>query len=240
MTNLIGKVIKRKRVFLVFALITGISTMAFSLSESWSSFGFEYGNFFETASDGANTAKTYMASPGINLNVYSFWNGMDVGLFVHDIFAFPQRGTLEINGNKTYVDLSVYDFIMQVGIIIGPGFRYSINDNLKLQFGIGLSFMELVGTYSQYIPYYGTVSYSQLSFNFGIGCDIGIKYDITDTFFLNIGSIITLDFASHSSISSSYGNASNLAKDYFMFGLRPYICIGFNMYRNTDNLGKPK
>ena len=172
--------------------------------------------------------------------IYVYYRTLDVGLFVHDIFAFPKSGTSEINGTKINADFSIYDFIMQVGIIIGPGFRYNINNNLKLQFGIGLSFMELVAAYSQYIPYYETVGYSQLSFNFGIGGDIGIKCDITDIFFLNIGSIITFDFASHTSISSSYGNASDWAKDYFMFGLRPYICIGFNIYRNNDNLGKPK
>jgi len=214
-----------KKLFLVSILIAGIGTKAFSLSEAWLSFGFEYGNLFETATDGDNTAKTYMVSPGINLNVYSFWNGKDVGLFVHDIFAFPQKGTLEINGSKTTVDFSTYDFIMQVGIIIGPGFRCNINDNLKLQFGIGFSFMELGASYR-----HGTVSFSELSFNFGIGGDIGIKYNITDIFFLNIGSIITFDFANYTSVSSSFVNASDWAKDYSMFGLRPYICIGVNLY----------
>jgi len=220
-----------KKAFLVFILIAGISTVAFSLTETWTSFGFEYGNFFESSSNGDNTAKSYLASPGINLNVYSFWGGRDIGLFIHDIFAFPQKGTLEINGNKTDVDLSVYDLIMQVGIIIGPGFRYSISDKLKLQFGIGLSFMEMAGIYSRY---------SLLSFNFGIGGDIAIKYDLTDTFFLSIGSVLTLDFLNHTSIFTSYGNASGWGKNYSMFGLRPYICIGFNTYKNDDNLGKPK
>ena len=213
-----------KKLFLVFTLTAGIGVMAFSLSESWLSFGFEYGNFFETVTDGGNTAKTYIASPGINLNAYSFWNGLDVGLFVHDIFAFPQKGTLEINGNKTEVDFSIYDFIMQVGIIIGPGFRCNISDNFKLQFGIGFSFMELAAFYS-----HGDVKFSGLSFNFGIGGDIGIKCDITDIFFINIGSIITFDFANYTFVSSSFTNASDWTKDYSMFGLRPYICIGFNI-----------
>jgi hypothetical protein len=101
--------------------------------------------------------------------------------------------------------------------------------------------MALFTEYSQAVPgYSGTYTFSIRSLNFGIGGDIGIKYDITDMFFLNIGSIITFDFASHTSVSSSFGNTSDWEKDYFSLGLRPYICIGFNIYRNNDNLGKPK
>ena len=224
----------------VLVLLVGIGTSVYSLSETWFSFGFEYGNFFENSSDAGNTAQSYMGSPGINLNAYQFWNGMNVGLFVHDIFAFPKNGTTEINGKKFETDFSVYDFIMQVGIIIGPGFRYSFNDKLKLQFGIGFSFLETAASYSEYSYYYGTLSYSVLAFNFGIGGDIGIKYDITDIFYINIGSILSIDFANHTSIDSSIGSVSDWAKNYSMFHLRPYICIGFNWYRETDNLGKPK
>jgi hypothetical protein len=111
-----------KKVFLVFVLFAGISTMAFSLYESWMSFGFEYGNFWDSSLDGSDYVKGYMGSPGINLNAYDFWNGMDVGLFVHDIFAFPKSATSEINGIKTNVDLSIFDPIIQIGLIIGPGF----------------------------------------------------------------------------------------------------------------------
>jgi hypothetical protein len=229
-----------KKLFLSLVLIVGINSIGFSLSETWFSLGFEYGNSFENTSSGGNSASSYMGSPGINLNVYQFWNNMNVGIFVHDIFAFPQKITSEINGVKIDADLSVYDFLMQVGIIIGPGFRYSFNDRLKLQYGIGFSFMETAGAYNEYIPGYGTIGFSLLAFNFGIGGDIGIKYDITDVFFINIGSILTFDFANHTSLKSSYGNASDWAKNYSMFGLRPYICIGFNWYRQTDSLGKPK
>jgi hypothetical protein len=129
---------------------------------------------------------------------------------------------------------------MQIGIIIGPGFRYNFNEKLKLQYGIGLSLMETAASYSEYIPYYGKIGFSMVAFNFGIGGDIGIKYDITDTFYLNVGSIVALDFANHTSINSSFGDESDWAKNYSMFHFRPYICIGFNMYRDSDNLGKPK
>jgi hypothetical protein len=87
---------------------------------------------------------------------------------------------------------------------------------------------------------YGTISASILGFNFGIGGDIGIKYDITHIVFINLGSVLTFDFASYTSLKSSVENTSGWSNNYFMFGLRPYICIGFNLYRESENLGKPK
>ncbi|MCL2833682.1 MAG: hypothetical protein FWD78_10970 [Treponema sp.] len=82
-----------------------------SATESWLSLGFEYGNFFESIPTIAGTEKLYTVSPGIDLNAYTFWNNKNIGLFVHDIFAFPQNITLEINGQKASVDFSSYDFI---------------------------------------------------------------------------------------------------------------------------------
>jgi hypothetical protein len=224
---------------LAVILLVGIGSSVYALSETWFSLGFEYGNFFENLSDSGNTAKSYLGSPGVNLNMYQFWNGMDIGIFVHDLFAFPKNSTTEINGVKYEADLSVYDFRMQVGIITGPGFRYNFNDRLKLQFGIGFSFLETVASYSMYTEY-GTLSYFMLAFNFGVGSDVGIKYDITNIFYLNIGSIVGIDFANHTSISSSMGSVSDWASRYSMLHVRPYICIGFNWYRESDNLGKPK
>lgn len=229
----------KKRVF-PLVLLVGINTVCFSLAEGWLSLGFEYGNFFERTSDGGNTVQSYIGSPGINLNIYGFWNGMNVGIFVHDIFAFPQTGNSVINGVNTDINFSAYDFVMQTGIILGPGFRYNFTDKLKLQCGIGFSVLGTAGDYRESIPGYGTIGFSIVSYNLGIGCDMGIKYDITNVFYINIGSILTFDFASYTSFTSSFGNTSEWAKDYFMFGLRPYISIGINLYNDSYNVGKPK
>jgi hypothetical protein len=218
--------------YFVLVLLVGIGPTVYSLSETWVSFGFEYGNFFEKSYDVINTAKSYISSPAINLNVYQFYNGTNTGLFIHDIFAFPKSGTIVLNGKKDKVDFSAYDFIMQVGIVIGPGFRYSFSNKLKLQFGIGFSALETTSFYSAYNSSYGTIDYSRISFNFGIGGDIGLKYDITNTFFVNIGSILGYDFASFTSLDSSKESTAVWASNYSMLHLRPYFTIGFNLIRD--------
>ena len=229
-----------KKPLLLLVMVIGINTAVFSLTESWLSIGFEYGNFWESSSDGRDYVKGYIGSPGISLSAYSFWNGKNVGIFVHDIFAFPSKMTAEINGVKTKVDLSVYDFMMQLGMVIGPGFRVHISDNFKLHFGVGFSFLLNYATYTRSTYLYNNVSFSLFAVNIGIGGDIGAKYDFTDIFYLNIGSVVTFDFVNYTSTGSSFSSVSAWAKNYFMFGLRPYICIGFNFYRDSDNLGKPK
>jgi len=219
-----------KKAFILIILFIGMNTLVFSQTETWLSFGFEYVNFWESSSDNTDSIKGYIGSPGISLSVYNFWNKGNIGIFVHDIFAFPTKMTAEINGVKTEIDLS-NDFSMQVGIIIGPGFRYSFTDDFKIHFGIGLSF--LLSTSS-------SDNSSVLAYNLGIGGDIGLKYDISDIFYVNIGSIIAYDFMNFTMISTAYSTASAFAKNYSMIHLRPYICIGFNFYKENDNMGKPK
>ncbi|MDR2924010.1 MAG: hypothetical protein LBU85_11805 [Treponema sp.] len=233
-----------KKAYITVLLAIGINNLVFSQTETWLSFGFEYGNFWESSSDVSDSIKGYIGSPGINLSVYNFWNNGNIGLFVHDIFAFPKKMTAESNGVKTEVDLDTYDFMMQVGIIIGPGFRYNITDDFKLYFGAGLSFLLSTASYTRSTYLYYNVSYndsySVLAYNLGIGGDIGLKYDITDVFYLNLGSIIVYDFFNYTILSSSFSSSSASAKNYSMIHLRPYICIGFNFYRTNDNMGKPK
>ncbi|MDR0551035.1 MAG: hypothetical protein LBG72_03335 [Spirochaetaceae bacterium] len=230
-----------KKLFLLLILAVGINPAVFSLAENWFSFGFEYCNFFQSISDKENTSKSYMSSLGINLNSYQFWNNMNIGIFVHDVFAFPKTIPTELLGIEPEIDVSGnYDFLMQVGIIIGPGFRHSFNEKLKLLFGIGFSFMETAASYSKYIPDYDeTRGFSLLAFNLGAGGDIGLKLDITNVLYISIGSILTFDFANYTFVDSSFGESAGWTKNYFAFGLRPYICIGFNFYSNTVNIGKP-
>jgi hypothetical protein len=230
-----------KKLFLLLILTIGMNQAVFSLAENWFSFGFEYCNFFQSISNEGNTSKSYMRSPGVNINSYQFWNNMNIGIFVHDVFAFPKTIPPETFDIGIEIDVSGnYDFLMQVGIIIGPGFRHSFNDKLKLLFGIGFSFMETGASYSKYYPDSNTtLRFSLLAFNLGVGSDIGLKFDITNILYINIGSVLTFDFANYTIVDSSFGESADWTKNYFAFGFRPYICIGFNFYSNTVNIGKP-
>jgi hypothetical protein len=235
-----------KKFLVLVVLAASISPAIFSLSESWTGLGFGWGNFFEDVSKGGDTAKTYMSSPGVTLNSYGFWNRGNIGFLSNMAFLFPNRSTLDINGTKTSVDLSVYDILFQFNVVIGPGFRFNVNDRLALQFGVGLNYMQTFGSYTMFVASYGySVGYTLLAFNLGVGGDVGVKFDITDTLFISTGSTFSFDFANLTSVYSSFGNTSGWASNYSMFGVRPYLCIGFNSWAEEPGLfkgkmGKPK
>jgi hypothetical protein len=82
----------------------------------------------------------------------------------------------------------------------------------------------------------------------GIGGDVGLKYDITDTVYLNIGTALTYNFLNYRTAQSTADNWINTRQDSSgwtfnpMFGIRPYFAIGVNFYSRKAPLqwGNPK
>jgi len=196
-------------------LIIRINTFVFSQSESWLHFGFENSNFFERALIKEKIEKSYLYSPGINLSLYKFWNNKNIGFFNQFTITSPLIGFQKIDEDN--VDI-IY---LHCGFISGLGFKYQLNEKLIFKYGIGLEILTIN-------------SLSGIDINFGIGSDIGIKYNIKDLFFINIGSIFTIDFAQYKIntirriiFDLDYG----WAKNYSMIGIRPYISCGINIKR---------
>ena len=231
-----------KKFLVLVVLASGLDAAVFSFSPSESStgLGFGWGNFFEGASKGGDSATAHMSAPGITSNAYGFWNKGNVGIFSNIAFLLPNEGTLNINGTETTVDLSAYDVLFLFNASIGPGFRLPVNEKLTVRFGVGLNYMQTTGSYSRFIQGAGNVGFALLGFNFGIGGDVGAKFDITDVFFISIGSTFSYDFASHVSLNSSFGNTSGWASNYSMFGFRPYLCVGLNSYVTEPGFAKGK
>jgi hypothetical protein len=239
-----------KKYLVVAVLAAGLNSTVFSLSESSLALGFGWDHFFENTSSGEQQAKTYLSAPGMAYNAYVFINKKNIGLFTDMAFLFPNRGTLDINGVKTSVDLGVYNVLFQFDAIIGPGFRFNISENSVVQLGVGLNYMQTVGSYTKYVwNGFSTnkVGFTMFAFNLGIGGDIGIKIDMTDVFFVSVGSVFSFDFANFTNVYSSFGNTSGWADNYSMIGMRPYICIGVNTWSDGSGFlnqkggyGKPK
>jgi hypothetical protein len=230
-----------KKFLILVVFSVSIGSAVFSLTESSMALGFGWEHFFETTSSDGQKAKTYLSAPGITYNAYSFWNKGNVGFFLNMAFLFPNRGTLDVNGVKTDVDLGVYDVLFQYNAMIGPGFRFGFNKNLTLQLGVGFNYMQTIGSYTKYVAYYSSkIGYTLLGFNLGIGGDVGIKYDITDGFFFCVGSTFSYDFACYTAVYSSFGNTSGWAGNYSMIGIRPYLCIGVNLWAEEPGLFKNK
>jgi hypothetical protein len=219
-------------------LLVGINVMAFSLHETWISTGFEFGNSIENSSD---EGITYIGAPGFNLNAYGFSDKRNIGIFFHYSFLFP----VIASGNG---DIKDYD--LQMEFIIGPGFRYNITENLKLQFGMGFDWMLVSAMYNQKDTAGDTIDFSKVAYNLGIGGDIGFKYDITDFFYINGGVTLSYMFFNNTWLYSFQKTSNDVEtririyddniKGYSMFGIKPYICIGFNYYQEKVVWGKPK
>ena len=217
-----------KKAVILLIFITGISFSAFSLtSEAWLYFGFEYGNFFDSYSEQKDTVHSYMGSLGLNFGGYRFFDNKNYGLFIHGFFAIPVTGYKEINGVSKNND---YNDPFQAGIIFGPGFKYNFTENLMLKGAIGVNLLMSWLDYYGYIPTYGDVLYETFRRDFGIGGDIGLKVNITKIFFMNFGSIFTFDFFRFIIMDTSFKKrATGRAEDFYMFGIRPYITVGFNI-----------
>jgi opacity protein-like surface antigen len=203
------------------------------LTEGWYSFGFEFGNSFEHTDEGT----FYIGAPGFNLNAYSFRNKKNVGVFFHYSFLFPV-----VKSDETYD--------VQFDYIFGPGFRYSLSENLKLKFGAGISWSIISGNYTERSS--PKKEQSRVAMNWGVGADAGIKYDITDSFFINAGVALSYMFFNHTSLyETSWSRTSDSEfsrkttfddsiKGYGLFSARPYLSVGFNYYGRESVLGKPK
>jgi hypothetical protein len=209
-----------KRMGYVIALFFGITAAVFSY-EGRFSVGFEYGNFFEKRTDAGIDFDIYMGSPGLELSFYHFWDNM--GFFHTNSVLFPSNIRINVDG---------YDYFFQYIFMIGPAYKITFSEKLDLAFGFGFSLGPTVGT---------PVS----MFNLGIGGDIGITYFLNKVTYINIGSIISNHFVNFSSIGNgTYDSDGDENKDavrsrnYNLFGLRPYIRIGWSI--NTDNLLKSK
>ncbi|MDR2602528.1 MAG: porin family protein [Spirochaetaceae bacterium] len=218
-------------------LLAGVNAMAFSLQEIWLSTGFEFGNSIETSSD---KGTAYIGAPGFNLNGYSFSDKRNIGVFFHCSALFP----VIVNGNE-----NVEEYDVQSEFIIGPGFKYNITEKLKLQFGIGIDWIHNWAAYNKNIDG-DTVDFTKSAYNFGAGGDIGVKYDVTEFFYINGGVTLSYMFYNHTRVYSSK-KTSNVEeirtriydgniKGYSMLGIKPYICIGVNSYQEKSVWGKPK
>ena len=218
-----------KKLLLGFVLILGINALAFSLDEGWISLGANWSNYFDR---GSNLGNFYMGSPGLNLSSYAFPNQKNIGFFVNCGLFFPVVQTIEKN----------YKPIIQVDMILGPGFRFAINETLKVHAGIGVDINCLYLMYRISEDNKTTDDRSA----FGIGGDIGLKYDLTDVIYINFGTTLTYNFASYQLVRSTQDNWTNTEREasrwinnYSLIGIKPYVAIGFNHYQEKGQWGKP-
>lgn len=224
-----GQIIKKYIICLILIFVSCTSIFALK-NEVWFSFGVPVGNHFENG-DGINDM--YLCSLGGKIGIYNFINSRKIGFFVNASFFLPIHNNLEDG----------YEPGIHYNLIIGPVFRHNINHNINLYFGLGLDL--------QWFSLFKTdnnIKFYDYRSAYGISGDIGIKYDITDIIYFSIGVGLSYYFANNMTLESTTDNWKTTIREsdgwirrYSMFGINPYIAIGFNYYgENSGRWGKPK
>ncbi|GHV82194.1 hypothetical protein AGMMS49991_07520 [Spirochaetia bacterium] len=194
-------------------------------NETSLSAGFVFSNTFVFDPDNDNS---YFGSPGMALDGYSFWNHKNVGIFYLGSFAFPVVGD---DG-----DTSLHDF--QWEGIFGPAFRIRFTDKVSLQTGIGIGTSGLLAFYKQ-----AGNDYFRAMFNFGVGADAGLKFDIGNKFFIKGGANVMWSFlggsVAHETSRNGDWSIDWNPKGYSTLAVNPYITFGLNIYSPKREIRRP-
>nr|DAJ85631.1 MAG TPA: YfaZ precursor [Caudoviricetes sp.] len=218
-----------KKIVLIL-LCVAILIPAFAETESLVSFGFQYGNYWEKVTKREGTAKTWIGSPGLFFNGYTFFNKKNIGLFASDSFLFPSNSSATVNGMTIKDGVKDFDFRFLFQFGVGPAFKYAITNKLSILIGTGFH-LSILSTNRNEMIIGRTAEVRLFSLSFGVMGDIEAIYNITDMLYFNIGTKLALDFANYSKISSDISilNASQWNSNYIGFHLSPYIGLGLKL-----------
>jgi hypothetical protein len=225
-----------KKFLVVLALILAVNSVAFSqnITELWSTVGANFANNFQKD---AYLGDFYTGSSGVNLSGYRFRNQSIIGSFYNMGVLFPVINKMDSNFSPS----------MQGDLLLGIGFRINTSEKLKFHFGVGFNLN--FSFFTNNVANNKSTDYRQ---GFGIGADIGLKFNITDAFYLDFGTALMYNFVSYRLVRSTGDNWTNTRRDFsgwvnspLNFGIRPYLGFGFNLYyhRQTERSvqwGTPK
>ena len=225
-----------KKLILIICIAILFQSFAYAESEGWLLLGAEYSKFSEHSSDGTTTASSTIDSVGINTLGFTFWNKSNFGIYSHGSVMFPQFGSLSMYGESVVVDLSQYDFLMSIGLIMGPAYRNSIAETITFYSGIGVHSLEIFGYNEMYVDSIGSAKYMIMGINLGVGGDLGFKFDIIEDLSISIGTSLTYDFFNYTHIASNLipEPIGNIPPNYSAFMFSPYICIASTSFKGRD------
>lgn len=202
-----------KKIIIGIVTLMLCSIMFARETKSYITVAYNFGLFTERAED----IQTQISTNGIDLSIASYFNE-NWGLYLNTDYNFPEKATVSSGGISVTTTSSDWDFSMILSAIIGPTYKYNINDNFEIFSALGFHLAQ----YSLSTKYVGTINYS-----FGIGADIGLRYLPSKNFYITAGSLLSHDFHCNATINTAYGTTKK--SDSYNFGsFRPYIGIGFS------------
>ena len=224
-----------KQSILVFIITAGLSSLAFAQQQVWIAAGYEFGMFADGYVNQGQEIETVTSSRGMNIASYNFLPNR-FGIFTRGSFLSPKSSWVWNDTGMSKIDFDNHSIDLDIGLIMGIAYRLDFTDDFCSYFGLGVNWLWASAMYSGT----GNISYSKETINIGIGGDIGLKVDVSDRFFLQLGSIITFDFARHTVIETytgtSLSNTSRgLNEKYFMLSARPYFSAGLNFFWQSED-----
>jgi hypothetical protein len=217
-----------------FSVFSDEETQEIKTEINWFSIGANLGNYFDFGTD---LGAFYSGASGINLSGYGFEDQKDIiGFFFNYGLLFPVINNIENGYNPT----------IQGDFIIGLALKYDISERLKLHFGIGPNFnmLYLLDRVND------DIKYTDLRYGLGIGGDIGIKYDLTDSIYIDFGTTLSYDFITHRTVKSTTDNWTNTKRESSSWitnsfiGIKPYLGFGINLSQRISKseikIGKHK
>ena len=200
--------------FFSFIIMFSLSSAAFaSATETYFTVAYNYGIFTERAEN----AQTKLNAHAIDLSLSSYFNE-NWGLYLNTGYNFPSSATVTSGGTSVTATSSDWDFSMLLSVILGPTFKFDINDAFQIFGGFGFHMAEYVMT-TEYV--------NTLNFSFGIGGDVGVRYLPSKNFYLTGGFLFSHDFYQVGSVKTAHGT-TDISDSYNFGSFRPYIGLGFN------------
>ena len=243
----------KKFLCVLCVLAVGASSFAangkFGLDFSWGlNFGFQNLGLKDEGME-ANLKRTDLALPVVRVSSYNFFllDNM-LGAFASaNISAGLQFGDKIVSGGESLkgggMMGSVSDAFIGLEFMVGPAFGIDINENLRLQTGLGFHYLleksvtEILA--NKYVEEENRLLSSISLHSFGLGLTPQLRFSPSEKKSLIIGCDVILDFgrAKNSSFfyfedetGGSIGEEirANQIQKYFRFGMSPYIGVGIN------------
>ncbi len=177
------------------------------------SFSYVFGNFINI--DGPE--KTTFTCNGINVVLSPYFND-NWGLLLDGSFNLPFMVTDKIGSTTTVLKNNDFGFSLLLSFIVAPSYRYYFSDNFCVYGSLGAHFAQLV---------YHPKDVTLMRFSLGLGGDAGVRYFLSDNFFLTGGCIYSYDFYSFGERNLAGLGTEKISEPCNFLSYRPYIGIGF-------------
>ena len=201
-----------KKIFIgIFALML-CGVMFARETKTYITAAYNFGKFTERA----EKAQTEIENNGIDLSITSYF-GSNWGVYLNTNYLFPSKMTLSSGGITLTTTSSDWNRAMFLSAILGPTYKYSINENFELFGALGFHFAQFSLTSENTVG---------LNHSFGIGGDLGLRYLPKKNFYLTGGCLLSHDFYCKGETTIRGYGTTKVSDSYNLGSFRPYIGIG--------------